>query len=345
VVGVAGAALALSGEREATAYVQFRTAAAGIAMTWRPACFPLTLAVYPGTFSQMTSAEIAAAVTAAAGAWSSAANACTFLSFQVQLVSGPAPRVARDGTNTIVFRNDSWCALDAAGVCNPDLLYDPAAPAMTTIYASATTGEIREADIEINAFHFTWADRVTHPELSDRYDLQNTLASQMGHLLGFDWACAANPAVRPIDHTGQPVVECASAPASLREATMYPAVLIDNIERRTLAADDQAAVCATYPAAATTCPADAGQACTCPAFSTGVDGGQDAAATLDAGDLPDAAAADRATADGGGGSDGDGCSCAAGHPNFGPSGAGLLLVSVALVAITRRHRVARRKAR
>lgn len=340
VVGVA-AALALSGAREAAAYVQFRTTS-GIAMTWRPACFPLTLVVHPGTFSQMTNAEIVAAMTAAAGAWSRAANACTFLSFQVQLVSGPAPRAARDGTNTIIFRSESWCPLDATGRCSTVGFYDPAAPVLTTVYASTTTGEIREADIEINAFHFTWVDRVAHPDLTDlrSLDLQNAVTQQIGHLLGFDWACVANPTnqtVRPTDHTGQPAVDCASAPDSLRSATLYPVDSADDIERRTLAADDQAALCATYPAAASARPPDAGQACTCPVPPTDADGGQDAAGTLDAavadaGDVPDA----------GGASADDGCSCAAGPPNFGPSGAGLVLAGAALVAITRRRRGGRR---
>ncbi len=339
VVGVV-AALALSGEREAAAYVQFRTAS-GIAMTWRPACFPLTLVVHPGTFSQMTNAEIVAAVTAAAGAWSRNANACTFLSFQVQLVSGPAPHATLDGKNTIIFRSESWCPLEATGRCSTAGFYDPAAPALTTVYTSTTTGEIREADIEINAFHFTWTDRVAHQDLTGRrFDLQNAMTQQIGHLLGFAWACVANPTnqtVRPTDHTGQPAVDCASAPDSLRSATLYPVDSANDIERRTLAADDQAALCATYPAAATVCPPDGGQACTCPAPPTGADGGQDAAGTLDAavadaGDAPDS----------GGASVDDGCSCAAGHPNFGPSGTGLVLAGAALVAITRRRRGGRR---
>jgi hypothetical protein len=343
VMGVA-AALVLSGAHEAAAYVQFRTAS-GLAMTWRPACFPVTIVVHPGAFSQMTNAEIVAAVTAAAGAWSRDANACTFVSFQVRLVTDPAPRAARDGANTIVFRTDSWCAIDATtGDCSTGIFYDPAAPVFTTVYAATTTGEIREADIEINAFHFQWADRVAHPDATDgRFDLHNILAQQMGHVLGFDWACVVSSTgqtVRPTDHTGQPAVDCASAPDSLRAATLYPSASPNDVERRTLAADDQAALCAIYPAAATTCPADAGQACMCPAPPT-ADGGQDAAGTpdaavADAGDVPDATAADR---DGGSGSADDGCSCAVGDRNFGrSSGTGLVLGWAALVALRARKR-------
>ena len=349
-VGLA-AALALGGGREAAAYVQYRSSS-GITFSWRPACFPLAITVYPGTFSQMTHAEIAAAVTAAAGAWSSDANACTFVRFQVQLVSGPEPRAARDGMTTIVFRNSSWCGLDPAGACDPTLLYDPAARAYSTVYATASTGAVREADIEINAVHFGWADRVAHPELTDRHDLQNALAQQIGHVLGFDWNCSVNPTAQPqpIDHTGQPAVACASAPDSLRSATMHPVATTDDLERRTLAADDQAGLCATYPVAASACPADAGQPCTCLPPPTGADAGQDAsgtpdAAVADAGDTRDAAAADRATADAGGDSAGDGCSCTAGHPSSGRSGAGLVLVWAALVAVTRLARGRRRDLR
>ena len=233
----------------------------------------------------------------------------------MQLVSGPAPHATLDGKNTIIFRSESWCPLEATGRCSTARFYDPAAPALTTVYTSTTTGEIREADMEINAFHFTWTDRVAHQDLTGRpLNIQNAMTQQIGHLLGFAWACVANPTnqtVRPTDHTGQPAVDCASAPDSLRSATLYPVDSANDIERRTLAADDPAALCATYPAAATVCPPDGGQACTCPAPPTGADGGQDAAGTLDAavadaGDAPDS----------GGASVDDGCSCAAGHPNF-----------------------------
>jgi MYXO-CTERM domain-containing protein len=346
-----------AGAREADAYVRYQTAT-GVGFALMPSCLPLPIFVYPGTFSQMTVDEVTGAVTAAAAAWSTGANPCTFIEFAVTVESGLAPRAANDRRNTIIFRDTSWCGLDSTGGCDPTRPYDPAAPAMTTVSARLTTGEILDADIEINALNFAWADRVAHPELVVRYDLQNVLTHEIGHLLGLDHSCFLAGQSRPSDNAGQPVPDCANAPASVQATTMFPSNVPGDLEKRTLEPDDRAAVCGIYPAAATPCPSGADAACTC--APPGTDGGQDAGdggpdapptdalpgkdGGLDAGDgspdapSSDALPADAPSSDAGKIRSGGGCSCDAGGRSSERSWLVFLFLAAVLGAIIRRPR-------
>jgi hypothetical protein len=309
--------LLLAGARESEAFVPYLTST-GRTFSLAP-CVPVPIVVYPGTFSQMTLEEVTNAATAATAAWSASENACTYLQFDVKVMTGPVPPVSNDHVHTIVLRDTSWCRLDAAGDCDPtDSSYDPLGLALTTISARTSTGEIVDADIEINTFHYLWADRVAHPELTDRYDLQNELTRQLGHLIGLDYACF-NPAgggTRPKDDAGNPVPDCASAPADIQAATMFPSNVVGDVQRRTLAPDDQAGVCGMYPAALNPCQGDGGPGCTC--TSGDADGGQDAGNAVDAGasdapstDAPsaDAPSTDAPSGDAGTMTSGGGCGC------------------------------------
>ena len=202
---VMGAAMVLVvGASDADAYVRYQTGS-GIGFAWMPSCLPLAIEVYPGTFSQMTIGEVTSAVTGAAAAWGSGANPCTFIDFGVTVVSGPAPVAANDRRNMVILRDTSWCLLDATGACSPtSTAYDPAALALTTVWARASTGEIIDADIEINAVNNLWADVVAHPELVDRHDLQNVLTHEIGHLLGLDHSCLTSTGgvTRPNEQRG-----------------------------------------------------------------------------------------------------------------------------------------------
>src|SRR6185503_2110351 len=97
----------LVGARDAGAYVQYRSSSGG-AFAWKPACLPLPIAIYPGTFTQMTIGEVSGAVTAATAAWSAAANSCTFIDFAVTVGSEPAPRAGNDRRNVVLLRSTSW---------------------------------------------------------------------------------------------------------------------------------------------------------------------------------------------------------------------------------------------
>jgi MYXO-CTERM domain-containing protein len=335
VVGaVTGLAMVLlAGAGEADAYVRYQTST-GTGFAWMPSCLPLPIVVYPDTFSQLTGAEITSAATGAAAAWSAGANPCTFIELAVTVASGPTARAGNDARNSIIFRGSSWCRLDPTGACDPTIAYDPAALALTSVSARMSTGAIIDADIEINAFHFQWADGVAHPELTGRHDLQNALTHEIGHVLGLDHSCSIT-LPPPNDHTGQPVPDCATATASVRATTMFPSANPGDVEKRTLEPDDRAGVCGIYPAAATPCPP--GADCTCP--PAGTDAGQDAG-----GGGPDAAPADALPADApatdaGKTASGGGCGCAAGGRSAQRSWPelGLLSLAVALGAIVRRR--------
>jgi len=120
------------------------------------------------------------------------------------------------------------------------------------VSASTSTGLIKDADIEVNAFNFRWADLVMHPDLAAPgmtvHDQQNALTHEMGHLIGLDHTCYLQPPA-PLDNNGNPIPYCADAPPEVLATTMFPSANPGDIDKRTLAPDDQQAVCDIYPAA------------------------------------------------------------------------------------------------
>jgi hypothetical protein len=247
--------------RSAAAYVQYQTAD-GVGMAWAQNCVPI--AVYPSGFTQMSAAAVETAATGAAAAWSAGDNSCTYLDLEVALSTAQAPAVRNDGINAVVFRTTSWCEM-ANGSCTID--YDPAAVSVATVTAITSTGQIIDADDEINAVDFNWADLIAEPQSTGDQDLQNALTEAFGHLIGLDAPCfqAFPGEVRQLDNTGQPVVDCDQASAAVQAETMFPAWPAGNTQKRTLAPDDQAAVCGIYSLAAnpTSCQVGAGT-CDCP---------------------------------------------------------------------------------
>lgn len=130
--------------------------------------------------------------------------------------------------------------------------------ALTTSTYSYQTGQIFDADIELNEFiyHFTVAD--PNPPLinacptnNDTFqcvgiDLQNTVTHEAGHVLG-------------LGHT------------TVADATMYPSASLGEINKRVLHADDLQGLCDIYPtgAATLTCNLPTNSGCGC----SQVDGG------------------------------------------------------------------------
>ena len=109
--------------------------------------------------------------------------------------------------NGIVFQNTKWVYTSEDNNV-----------AKTTVTFDADTGEILDADIEINQANnnLTVSDEVIE------YDLQSILTHEIGHLIG-------------LDHS----------PDS--DATMYASYEPGTVDQRSLSPDDMEAVCAAYP--------------------------------------------------------------------------------------------------
>ena len=328
--------------RSGGAYVQYRTAD-GAGFAWAQNCVPIV--VYPNGFTQMSAAAIETAAAGAAAAWSAGDNSCTYLDLEVALSTAPAPAIRNDGINAVVFRTTSWCQM-TDGACT--LNYDPAAVSLSTVTAVTSTGQIIDADDEFNAVDFNWADLVAEPLSTGDQDLQNDLTEAFGHLIGLDAPCYRSlPGVtRPLDNTGQPVVDCDQASAAVQAETMFPAWPPGDTEKRTLAPDDQAAVCGIYPLAASprSCQVGAGTcSCTTGDASAPTDGpspdgagptggsARDGGAT--GGGTRDASAKGAAAAE----ASGSGCACSSAGPPAPYRSLALAVVLIALVTFGRRR--------
>ena len=104
-------------------------------------------------------------------------------------------------------------AITAEGIEYPaDRFVDPDALATTYLTYRSSTGEILEADIVINAVHYSWSTE----DCQERYDLQHILAHEGGHALG-------------LAHSGE------------RESTMFASAGRCETQKRKLSADDELA--------------------------------------------------------------------------------------------------------
>jgi hypothetical protein len=265
ITGLAG------GTRPARAYVQYHVLdqntglPTNVLSHWTQSCIPLT--AYPNDLADMTADQVTLAATSAAASWSKGSLPCTFMDIEVSTSTGPTRAAANDVYNVLVFRNP-WCdPADPTG-CVRDAL------AITSVWSSIRTGVITNGDIEVNSENFVWADLVINPA-NGKQDLQNALTHEMGHLIGLDHNCytpGVDPA-RQIDNLGNPVPDCAGAPQAVVDATMYTKADPGDLSKRTLAPDDQQAVCDIYPAAQAInyCPVPgAGQGgCSCHAGGNG----------------------------------------------------------------------------
>ncbi len=185
----------------------------------------------------------------AAAAWSKETNSCTYLELVPALSTAPTPLAANDGHNSLIFHNSLWCHVVANGDCDMD--YDASALAVTTVSANTRTGQIYDADVEVNLIDYHWADLVQDPDLTSDMDLQNALTHELGHLIGLDHTCfnplTSKSGVRPDDENGEPIPDCVSPSPDVQATTMFPSAMPGDTQKRTLAPDDQNAVCAIYP--------------------------------------------------------------------------------------------------
>jgi len=110
-------------------------------------------------------------------------------------------------TNVLVFRDGEWP--------NPDTGHNIA---LTTTTFDPETGELLDADIEVNSSTYN----LTTSDTSVDFDLLSVLTHEAGHFLG-------------MGHS------------SLPEATMYATYEGSTLDLRTLDGDDVAGICTLYP--------------------------------------------------------------------------------------------------
>lgn len=156
---------------------------------------------------------IAEAVARSASSWSTAGEGCSDFrlvddgyptGFTTNLIGGGG----HDGENRIIWREAGW-----PDEVSPDTL------ALTTVVFRRSTGQILDADIDLNGVDHVW----TVDAAAARTDAENTLTHELGHLLG-------------LGHVADP------------EATMYGQSDPGDLEKRTLSEDDVAGLCFVYPA-------------------------------------------------------------------------------------------------
>jgi hypothetical protein len=165
------------------------------------------------TCTDAAALDVQTAVLEAMQAWEVPGDGCT----DIRLLEGEAPSALNtnldggrhDGENRVVWRQDEW----------PDIA-DSNALAITTIVYDRSSGEIQDADIDVNGFSFFWT--VTDEAGAIDNDVQNTITHEMGHLIG-------------LGHSPD------------TDATMFASSPGGETSKRSLAPDDVMGVCTIYP--------------------------------------------------------------------------------------------------
>lgn len=195
--------------RTTTTTAEAGTCASDGAALFQPAqCLPYRLLNKDSPI--IPNAVLSDKLTRAFRAWTAPGSTCTPGLTTIELAPSDATEIAQ--------ANPSEEGQNLIGVA-PTWRHPDEALSLTTVTFDSTSGRILDADIELNGTaQWSFSDTVA-PGTSD---LESVLVHEVGHMLGIAHSDDAT-AVMTRDFT---------APVS---------------ERRTLAADDQAAVCAIYP--------------------------------------------------------------------------------------------------
>ena len=164
--------------------------------------------------------EVVGAVRRSFFAW--AGPSCTDLRFEyagttdittTNMVLGLNERP--DNRNVIIWREQQW---PPVGATAPDV--DAGLVALTVLVFNATTGQIVDADIDINGALFQWSTTDQPGGLA--MDVQNVVTHEVGHFIGL-------------------------AHSPIPDATMFAAAPPGELIKRDLHEDDVAGLCDVYP--------------------------------------------------------------------------------------------------
>ncbi len=185
----------------------------GVAVWWKDSCvayeiestggknlpFDSVAAIAVTSFSTWTSVACAAGqVTIMVSAGKAVPLACTAVGY----VKG-----AKNNVNEIIFHDDTWPYNDGFNTI-----------ALTTLTFNADTGQILDADIELNT---SSGLLTTSAPTATTFDLQSVLTHESGHFFG-------------LAHSGH------------AEATMYSMYKPASTSMRVLSADDTTGICSIY---------------------------------------------------------------------------------------------------
>jgi hypothetical protein len=215
----------------------------------------------------MTGDTYLQAARAAAEVWGHTALACSGLVLSIRKSAETSAAVGYDGRNVIVLSQDTWCSEQPPADPSTPTCYSANALAVTTVFRNTSTGEIVDADMEINAVNVFWADLVQNPSLAtdSTADFQNMITHELGHVIGLAHPCyiASDGPTILTDNQGQPELDCADPmlPAAVANATMFPSVSMSDTSRRRLTPDDAQGACDIYPSSVMICSSGESSGC------------------------------------------------------------------------------------
>jgi hypothetical protein len=191
--------------------------------------------------------------------WEQATRSCSYL--ELELEAAAPLEVGYDQTNTVKYREDTWCPPPAMEGEEPEC-YNPQAAALTTIFffdkpGESSDGQILDADIEMNAVHFAIAvDCATGCRsngVGSFSDLENTLTHEVGHLVGLDHTCWDDSTPEPLPDDQGTLQPSCSPPGNLSaeivDATMYNFQDAGETKKISVEQDDIDGFCSIYPLA------------------------------------------------------------------------------------------------
>lgn len=241
-------AVVMGAPQPAVAWQQYRSlppaadgSPAGCGLRWQVAEIPLSLDAT--TLDGLETADVAAVASTAAQTWQSVSCelcsgcaggasttvACAAHPLGVQFlwtdrgkpteVGGQCADAADTSACTEVTSNGNWVQFVHSAELWAQQGMPKAVVAVTVLTYSRQTGEIRDADLLLDDVHHDFC--ISPTCTGGRYDLQQTLTHELGHVLG-------------LDHS------------TLPEATMYAAAQPGETQKQTLADDDRTGVCTAY---------------------------------------------------------------------------------------------------
>jgi len=222
-----GAALALLAAAEAHAYCRTTTCGpnecqaapecafclnGGLPLYWPGGCASFSTQVAGSPLRGVSAATTGQLVENALAQWMGVdcgGQSPSLAIYRTQDVTCSRQEYNQDSPNANVwmYRDDGWPYADSGSTL-----------ALTTVTFNVKTGEIYDADVEINSVQ----NAITVGDTQVQADLESIITHEAGHFLGLSHSC---------DH----------------DATMYATYAPGETKLRTLEPDDVAGICAIYP--------------------------------------------------------------------------------------------------